>query len=114
VESVKSAAVDQKLKTLVTQTASIIQCFVENSAAVMVRNASTSMNNYRVQVMVGVDVHASTPEEASGLAIAAVRLAIEEDPLEPHPKPFWVSGIARTDGDSALPGFMVFKGILIE
>lgn len=113
-ESVKSAAIGQKLQTLVTQTASIIQCFVNNSAAVMARNASTSMNNYRVQVMVGVDVHASSPEEASSRAIAAVRLVIEEDPFEPHPKPFWVSGIARTDGDSALPGFMIFKGILIE
>ena len=97
-----------------TQTALIIQCFVDNSAAVMVRNASINMNNYRVQVMVGVDVQASTAEEACGLAIAAVRTVIEEDPLEPHPKPFWVSGIARTDGESALPGLMVFKGILIE
>jgi hypothetical protein len=114
VENVKSATANQKLKTHVTQTASIIQCFADNSAAVMDRSASMNMNNYRVQVMVGVDVHAATPEEASGLAIAAVRTVIEEDPLEPHPKPFWVSGIVRTDGESALPGYMVFKGILIE
>ncbi len=113
-ENVKSATANQKLKTHVTQTASIIQCFADNSAAVMDRSASMNMNNYRVQVMVGVDVHAATPEEASGLAIAAVRTVIEEDPLEPHPKPFWVSGIVRTDGESALPGYMVFKGILIE
>lgn len=113
-ENVKSAAINQKLRTHVTQTALIIQCFVDNSAAVMVRNASINMNTYRVQVMVGVDVHASTPEEACGLAVAAVRTVIEEDPLEPHPKPFWVSGIVRTDGESALPGYMVFKGILIE
>lgn len=113
-ENVKSATIVQKLRTHVTQTASIIQCFADNSAAVMDRSASMNMNNYRVQVMVGVDVHAATPEEASGLAIAAVRTVIEEDPLEPHPKPFWVSGIVRTDGESALPGYMVFKGILIE
>ena len=113
-ENVRGAAINQKLWTHVTQTASIIQCFVDNSAAVMVRSASINMNNYRVQVMVGVDVHASTPEEACGLAVAAVRTVIKEDPLEPHPKPFWVSGIVRTDGDSALPGYMVFKGILIE
>ena len=113
-ENVRSAAVNQKLWTHVTQTALIIQCSVDNSAAVMDRNASINMNNYRVQVMVGVDVHASTPEEAGGLAIAAVRTVIEEDPLEPHPKPFWVSGICRTDRESALPGYMVFKGILIE
>lgn len=113
-ENVKSAAINQKLRTHVTQTALIIQCFVDNSAAVMDRSASTNMNKYRVQVMVGVDVHASTPEEACGLAVAAVRTVIEEDPLEPHPKPFWVTGIARTNDSSALPGYMVFKGILIE
>lgn len=113
-ENVKSAAIVQKLKTHVTQTALIIRCFVDNSAAVMARNASINMNTYRVQVMVGVDVHAPTPEEACGLAVAAVRTVIEEDPLEPHPKPFWVTGIARTNDSSALPGYMVFKGILIE
>lgn len=80
----------------------------------MARSVSTNMNNYRVQVMVGVDVHASTAEEATSLAIAAVRNVIGENPLGSHPKPFWVSGIARTDGESALPGFMVFKGVLIE
>ena len=113
-ENVRNVKANQKLWTHVTQTALIIQCFVDNSAAVMDRSASTNMNNYRVQVMVGVDVHASTPEEACGLAVAAVRTVIEEDPLEPHPKPFWVSGICRTDRESALPGYMVFKGILIE
>jgi hypothetical protein len=114
VENVRNVTANQALRTHVTQTASIIKCFANNSAAAMVRNASINMNNYRVQVMVGVDVQASTPEEACGLAITAVRTVIEEDPLEPHPKPFWVSGIARTDGESALPGLMVFKGILIE
>lgn len=113
-ENVSNVTANQALRTHVTQTALIIQCFVDNSAAAMVRNASINMNTYRVQVMVGVDVHASTPEEACGLAVAAVRTVIEEDPLEPHPKPFWVTGIARTNDSSALPGYMVFKGILIE
>jgi hypothetical protein len=67
------------------------------------------MSTYRVQVTVGVDVQASSPEEATGIAISKLRDIISEDPMEPHPKPAWVTGIAKTDGPSSLEGFMVFE-----
>lgn len=69
------------------------------------------MSTYRVQVTVGIDVQASSPEEATGKAISLVRDLIAEDPLEPHPKPAWVTGIARTEGSSSLDGYMVFETI---
>lgn len=70
------------------------------------------MTTYRVQVQVGVDVEAASPEEAISAAISKVRDIISEDIHEPHPKPAWVTGISRTELPSALDGYMIFE--LIE
>ena len=53
------------------------------------------MTKYRVQVMVGVDVDANSDTEAMTRAIIKVRDGVGEDPEAPHPKPFWVTGIAE-------------------
>jgi hypothetical protein len=45
--------------------------------------------------MVGVDVDAETHAEAMAKAIIKVRDGVGEDTDAPHPKPFWVTGIAE-------------------
>jgi hypothetical protein len=71
------------------------------------------MPTYRVQVMVGVDVEAESPQEAFGEAINKVRTELGEDPLAPHPKPAWVNGVVQCDpavsGHTAVEGYMIFE-----
>lgn len=58
---------------------------------------------YRVTVMVTTDVEADDEGEAMSLAINSIRQVIDEDPEAPHPKPFWITGIAQ---DAS--GYLVF------
>lgn len=71
------------------------------------------MANYRVQVMVGVDVTADTDGEAMARALEKVRVIIGEDFTAPHPKEAWVTGIAPCDADhwlhTSVAGYMVFR-----
>lgn len=71
------------------------------------------MGTYRVQVTVGVDVDADSPQRALEEAVNKVRGELGEDPLAPMPKNAWVTGIAQcnldSSGHSAIPGYMVFE-----
>lgn len=71
------------------------------------------MPTYRVQVMVGVDVEAESPQRALGEAIDKVRKELGEDPLAPMPKRAWVTGVVQCDpmdwGHTAIEGYMVFE-----
>ena len=71
------------------------------------------MPTYRVQVMVGVDVEAESPQRALGEAIDKVRKELGEDPLEPMPKKAWVTGVAQCDptewGHTAIDGYLIFE-----
>lgn len=71
------------------------------------------MAQYRVQVMVGVDVEADTGGEAMAKAILKVRDIIGDDPDTPHfLREAWVTGIAPADAphlDTSFAGYMVFR-----
>lgn len=72
------------------------------------------MSEYRVQVMVGVDVTADTDGEAMAQAILKVRGIIGDDPETPRPlREAWVTGIAPCDAEhwlhTSVAGFMVFR-----
>lgn len=72
------------------------------------------MPTYRVQVMVGVDVEAPSPQRALGEAIEKVRREIGENPVAPmSDKQAWVTGIVQCDpelwGHTAIDGYMVFE-----
>ena len=70
------------------------------------------MAQYRVQIMVGVDVEADSDGEAISEAIQKVRGIVGDDPTEPMPKEAWVTGIALADfthESSSATGLMVFR-----
>ncbi len=70
------------------------------------------MAQYRVQIMVGVDVEADTDGEAISEAIQKVRGIVGDDPTEPMPKEAWVTGVALADPTheaSSVSGLMVFR-----
>ena len=71
------------------------------------------MAEWRIQVMVGVDVTADTEGEAMSQAIEKVRDIIGDDFTAPHPKEAWVTGIAPCDelhaDTTSVGGYMVFR-----
>jgi hypothetical protein len=71
-----------------------------------------TMAQYRVQIMVGVDVEADSDGEAISEAIQKVRGIVGDDPTEPMPKEAWVTGVALADPTheaSSVSGLMVFR-----
>ena len=75
------------------------------------------MGVYRVQVMVGTDVEAESPQAAMAAAIEKVREELGEDASQPMPKPAWVNGIVPCGPEwehTAIFGYMVFETSMTE